>query len=177
MNRVRAFFIEEAAECLRTARLGLDASDTTGVLSAVRRLRGSAQMARFGEIAEVAGSLESRLRGEADAGRWAEESTREHLDRLDDLVRAVRRGTADQDPEDEDPQEGHGTDPGGEDRMEGAGREETAVVEIEELEYRGRAALERALQLRESIEDAVVAERPVGPLLDELFALVRQGMR
>jgi hypothetical protein len=51
------------------------------------------------------------------------------------------------------------------------------VVEIRELEYRGPAALERAAELREAVEDAIVGEEPAGPILDELFDLIRLGMR
>ncbi|HSH44948.1 MAG TPA: Hpt domain-containing protein [Longimicrobiales bacterium] len=159
MSRVRAFFLEEASECMRDARAGLDAGDHPRLRSAVRRLRGSAQMARFGEVAEVAGTLEEAL------GPGGDPDVAGALDRLDDLLGAVRVGELEQDLEPEKPMEGEG-------RAENGG-----MVEIEELEYRGRAALERALQLREAIEDAVVAEQPVGPILDELFDLVRQGMR
>ena len=60
--------------------------------------------------------------------------------------------------------------------MEGEARGD-GVPGMEELEYRGPAALERALELRAAIEDAVVSQAPVGPLLDELFDLIRLGMR
>ena len=50
------------------------------------------------------------------------------------------------------------------------------VVRIEEIEYDGRAALERALELRPALEDAIVSESPAGPILDELFDLIRLGM-
>jgi hypothetical protein len=54
--------------------------------------------------------------------------------------------------------------------------QEPAEVPIDELEYAGRAALERALELRVALEDAIVAEEPVGGIIEELFDLIRLGM-
>lgn len=51
------------------------------------------------------------------------------------------------------------------------------VVRVADLEYGGRAALERALELRPALENAIVSEAPAGPLLDELFDLIRLGMQ
>jgi hypothetical protein len=48
-------------------------------------------------------------------------------------------------------------------------------VPIEALEYAPDAALERALELREPLEMAIVADDPAGPILDELFDLIRLG--
>jgi hypothetical protein len=51
------------------------------------------------------------------------------------------------------------------------------VVPIEDLEYRGRAALQRAESLRMPLEDAIIAGEPAGPILDELFDLIRLGTK
>ena len=173
MNRVRAFFIEEATECLEAARRELTAPtpDAARLLSAARRLRGSAQLARFGGLAREAGVLEDRLRRQLKAsGEQSDTGVSKSemggtLAALEQSLRAVRLGEIEQDTEPENLMDGEAV----------AGSD--GVVEIEELEYRGRAALDRALQLREALEDAVVTDQPVGPILDELFDLVRLGMR
>lgn len=170
MNRVRAFFIEEATECLEAARRELSepAADPARLLAPVRRLRGSAQLARFGELAREARGLEDRLRdlsSQRGAAGWSDEEVAAELEALERSLRAVRLGEIEQDTEPEN-------------RMDGeAGGGGQGTVEVEELEYRGRAALDRALQLREALEDAVVTDQPVGPILDELFDLIRLGMR
>lgn len=51
------------------------------------------------------------------------------------------------------------------------------VVPIQTLEYGGRAALARALELRKALEEALAAGRDATPLLEELFDLIRLGMR
>ena len=51
------------------------------------------------------------------------------------------------------------------------------VVPIEDLEYRGRAALRRAEALRIPLEDAIDAGDPPGPIIDELFDLIRLGTK
>lgn len=51
-----------------------------------------------------------------------------------------------------------------------------AVVDVTTLEYGGKAALERARTLREPLERAIAEGRP-GPILDELFDLIRLGTR
>ncbi|NIY07883.1 MAG: hypothetical protein GWN02_06210, partial [Gemmatimonadetes bacterium] len=47
------------------------------------------------------------------------------------------------------------------------------IVPVEELEYSGRTALDRAESLRSPLEDAIVNGDPPGPILDELFDLIR----
>lgn len=49
------------------------------------------------------------------------------------------------------------------------------VVPIESLEYQGDEALERAEALRLPLEDAIIAGEPPGPIIDELFDLIRLG--
>lgn len=170
MNRVRAFFIEEATECLQAAgrELASSSPDPSRLHSAIRRLRGSAQLARFGDFARQAGALERRLRELPRSGHPSPESRRgvaAEVAALEQSLRAVRLGETEQDTEPEN-------------RMDGEARAGSGgTVEIEELEYHGRGALERALQLREALEDAVVTDQPVGPVLDELFDLIRLGMR
>lgn len=56
-------------------------------------------------------------------------------------------------------------------------REDGTEIAIEELEYTSEAALARALELRAPLEDGIVAEDTVGPILDEIFDLIRLGMR
>jgi hypothetical protein len=54
-------------------------------------------------------------------------------------------------------------------------RPELPVVDIAELLYRGRTALERADQVQRAIRSAVSAARPMStiqPLVDELLDLV-----
>ena len=67
MNRVRAFFVEEATECLGALRSALtsEVPDRDALYAAARRLRGSAQVARFGGVAEEAEALERTLRDAA----------------------------------------------------------------------------------------------------------------
>jgi hypothetical protein len=60
---------------------------------------------------------------------------------------------------------------------ESQGGGEAVEIAIEELEYAPKAALERALELRAPLEDGIVAEDTVGPILDEIFDLIRLGMR
>jgi hypothetical protein len=50
-------------------------------------------------------------------------------------------------------------------------------IPIDDLEYRGAAALQRALDLRTALEDGIVSGDPVGPILDEIFDLIRLGMK
>ncbi len=169
MNRTRAFFLEEATECLAAARAELEgeAPDPAAVHRAVRRLRGTAQVARFTGIAERAASLEGRLRDAPGAAGWPPDvrrATAEALRWLESAVAEIRSGEVE--PEIR-----------GDEQMDGEAREEGDDVGIEDLEYRGRAALERAMQLREVIEEATMTGASVAPLLDELFDLIRLGMR
>ena len=168
MSRLRDFFVEEAEECLRAARteLAREAPDRGVVYRAVRRLRGSAQLAGYGPIARDAAALESRLRpgtGKADRESGAGTAAAAALESLAAALARVRSGAMNPGEEAENPMEGEARGDG--------------VPGMEELEYRGPAALERALELRAAIEDAVVSQAPVGPLLDELFDLIRLGMR
>ena len=166
MSRVRTFFLEEATECLRIAReeVTRDIPDRSVVHRAVRRLRGSAQLARYPTLAREARVLESRTRPEEGNGWTAAlaEETVQGLAALEDGVEAVREGRIEPGEETGNAMEGEATDPG--------------MIGIEELEYRGAAALERAMELRTALEDAVVSEAPVGPIIDELFDLIRLGM-
>lgn len=172
MSRVRRFFVREAEECLAALRqqLARERPDAGAAHAAARRLRGSAQMARFGAIAETAGALERRLRPGPDRGAgeapFAEMGA--VLESLEKEVQAVRDGRRDEDPRME-----AGMDE--RDAVETGGGED--IMPIEALEYRGEAALERALALREALENAIVAEEPAGPVLDELFDLIRLGAK
>ena len=169
MSRVRAFFVEEAGECLEEAgrALAQPAPDVETLYAAVRKLRGSAQVARFGALADRAASLEEALRGVArDGASWDDDLGRrvgEGLDALEQAVDAVRRGRTEPDeresPMDEREQNGSESD----------------VVGIETLEYRGQDALERAQELREPLEDAIVDGDPPGAIIDEIFDLIRLG--
>ncbi len=51
------------------------------------------------------------------------------------------------------------------------------MVPVSRLEYAGRAALERALSLRPSLEEGLASEGGVGAILDELFDLIRLGLK
>lgn len=168
MNRTRAFFLEEATECLAAARAELEREtpDLAVVHRAVRRLRGTAQVARFTGIATRSASLEGRLRDAPGAAGWPPDvrrATAETLRWLESALAEVRSGEVE--PEIQ-----------GDEQMDGEAREE-GDVGIEDLEYHGRAALERAMQLREVIEEATMTGASVAPLLDELFDLIRLGMR
>lgn len=168
-SRTRAFFMEEAAECLAAVRaqLGRKEPDAAALHAAARRLRGSAQLARYGGIARLAEALETRLRPLARPGSsWPEGAGLDLAGRvvaLERALEAVRRGEVEEDMATETAMDGQGS--------------ATGVVAIEELEYSGAAALQRALDLRTELEDAIVQEQPVGPILDELFDLVQLGMR
>lgn len=167
MNATRAFFMEEATECLEAARSALerDDPDPAALHRAIRRLRGAAQVSRMTGIASTATSLEERLRSatasagglSADLGAAAARS----LGRLESALERVRSGETE--PENR-----------GDGQMDG---EVEGGVDIEELEYRGQAALERAMQLRPAIEGATSTDAALAPLLAELFDLIRLGMK
>ncbi len=169
MNRVSAYFVDEARECLDAleTELGGRDPDPGVVYRTVRQLRGSAQVARFGELAEEARALEEALKAAARGeGTWDDDlagRVREGIRSLARGVDAVREGRLEQD-EREPP-------------MEEQERNETTeeIVPMETLEYSGTAALERARALREPLEDAIMAGDPPGPILDELFDLIRLG--
>lgn len=187
MSRVRSFFLREADECLAAMGAEVDAEsmDVPALYGAVRRFRGSAQMARFDGVARTAAALERRLRpyaagdpartaGSAPDGQSGPASdaalrgvVREVLRSLRAEMEAVRQGRMEEDPR---------MEAGMEEREEQDGRE-AEVVPIETLEYRGEAALERALELRSAIEAAVGPDASVGPVLDELFDLIRLGAK
>jgi hypothetical protein len=170
MSRVRAFFLQEAAECLAVlAAAGTpQPRDARRLHAAARRLRGSAQLARYGAVAAAAGGAERRLKPLA-AGRegWSDaaaEAVAEAIAAAEAAVRAVREGTIQQDAR---------TTMSTERQAEKRGTE----ISITELEYTREAALARALELRAALEDGIVAEDTVGPILDEIFDLIRLGMR
>jgi HPt (histidine-containing phosphotransfer) domain-containing protein len=161
---VRTFFLEEAAECLDVLRGALSSGgDRRVVHAAARRLRGSAQMARYGALAREAGALEAALRegpgGASPSSDPASPELERRLRSLEEGLDAVRDGTMQQDPRKEEP-------------MDTAVATER-VVPIETLEYSPAAALKRALDLRDALEAAIVEDRPTGPILDELFDLIR----
>jgi HPt (histidine-containing phosphotransfer) domain-containing protein len=165
MSRVRAFFLEEAAECLDILRkAGGGPPDHGKLLAAARRLRGHARLARYGRLADAAERLEDTLkrlvRGEVT---WTEGTGRDVANAIRELersVHSVREGSLE-------------PDIGGDmttDRQLPASTEE---VPIEDMEYSGVDALHRALELRTALEDGIVSGAPVGPVLDELFDLIR----
>jgi hypothetical protein len=49
-------------------------------------------------------------------------------------------------------------------------------VPLHQLEHSGTDALQAALELRGPLEDGIVSGEPVGPILDEIFDLIRLGM-
>ncbi len=169
MTRVRAFFLEEAAECLADLRAALRVADADlgRFHGAARKLRGTAQVARYGPVAAAAGRLERRLKRVLDGqARWTEAvkaAVAQELAAVEAVVHAVEAGRIRHDERLEDTVEPN----------EDATADE---VPIEDLEYRGSAALHRAMDLRATLEDAIVGADPVGPILDELFDLIRLGM-
>jgi chemotaxis protein histidine kinase CheA len=170
MSRSRDLFLAEAAQCLAEldATPGTDAEEGRRLHAAARRLRGSAQMARYSAVAQVAVRLERRSKRLADTGvPWSDteaEAFRRDVEAANAAIRAVRAGTI--------PQDARITMAA--DRQGGGDATEIA---IEELEYAPAAALKRALELRSPLEDGIVAEDAVGPILDEIFDLIRLGMR
>jgi HPt (histidine-containing phosphotransfer) domain-containing protein len=170
MSRGRAFFFQEAAGCLaelRSARGG-DGADHGRLHAAARRLRGSAQLARYGTVAAVAERLERQLKEQVEAGTaWDEAETaafQAAVTAMAAAVQAAMDGTI--------PQDARTTM-----STERQGGGEAVEIAIEELEYAPKAALERALELRAPLEDGIVTEDTVGPILDEIFDLIRLGMR
>jgi HPt (histidine-containing phosphotransfer) domain-containing protein len=171
MSRVRAFFVEEAEECLEALEQELSGPnpDPGEVHRAVRQLRGSAQVARFGELAREARSLEESLRPVARGEQpWEDGLVRRVWDAIPSLARgveAVRQGRMEPDERER--------------LMDEQGREVDTedVVPIEALEYRGEVALEQARSLRDPLEDAIMAGDPPGAILDELFDLIRLGTK
>ena len=171
MNRVRAYFIEEATECLDALERELSAAhpDPDAVYRAVRQLRGSAQVARFGALADEARALETALKPVARGGAsWSElaDRVRDGIAGLARGVDAVREGRMEQDEREPPMEEQERDEPGTE-----------QVVPIETLEYEGGAALERARTLRAPLEDAITAGDPPGAILDELFDLIGLGTK
>lgn len=167
MNRVRAFFVEEADQCLDAIDAELSGRPDPGALyRSIRLLRGSAQVARFGALAREAGSLESAVkpaaRGERPWDEALERRVRQASVALAERVDAVREGRTEQD--EREPME------------EKAHENGADTVPVETLEYRGEAALQRALALREPLEKAVSDGDP-GAVLDELFDLIRLGTK
>jgi hypothetical protein len=168
MSRVRDFFLEEASTCLTALRSATaDQADVIRLYNAARLLRGNAQLARYGAIAVMAGQLERRLRPVArEQAPWTAALEAELAWRVRDLEQAileVRDGLIQQDER--------------KDMTEEQKPAEMPEVPIDELEYTGNAALERALSLRTALEDGIVAGEPVGTLLDEVFDLIRLGSR
>lgn len=167
MSRVRAFFLEEAAQCLAVLARANEAGNTASAYGAVRRLRGSAQLARYAQVAELAIPLEHRLRDIVRGlGSWTLASAHEvarGIDALERSVQAVRDGTI---------QQQVGRNMVDEQRLEGGPVE----VAIRELEYSGSAALSRALEIRGPLEEAMAAGDPVDGILDELFDLIGLGL-
>lgn len=172
MSRVRAFFLREGAECLAGIReeVGKPVMDVAAVYRSIRRFRGSAQMARLGALADRALRLEERLRPSqagSSAMPVADDPLRrevgEVLESLEIDMEAVREGRFEEDPRME----------AGMQEQEAGGTEGRNVVPIDTLEYRGSAALDRALELRAALETAIVQDQPAGPILDELFDLIR----
>lgn len=168
MSRVRTFFLEEAAECLAILTSSPPAESRAGALhAAARRLRGNAQLARYRPVAEVALRLEHRLK-RLRLGReeWTDETAQvvnRDVAAVARTVDAVRDGRIERECKPEV-------------RMEEQQVTADVEVAIEELEYTGPAALARAVELRAPLEDAIAADEAVGPLMDELFDLIRMGM-
>jgi chemotaxis protein histidine kinase CheA len=169
VTRVRAFFLEEATACLATLT-DASASDAAGVRAlhdAARRLRGNAQVARYREVTDVVRPLEQRLkRVLMGLERWTPEAAEwvaVEAAAVARVIDEVREGRIERETRMED-------------AMEDSHDTAEAETAIEELEYRGQAALERAAQLHEPLVDAIVSDEAAGPLLDELFDLIRLGM-
>lgn len=181
MSRVRSFFLSEAERWMAELRAhaGESPLDIDGSYRAIRRFRGNAQMARFGGLATTARRLEARLRPYMGSGQVPNEATlrdeiRAVLQSLEQGVDAVRNGRLEADPKVEAGMNEQGRNEQG---MENRGTKGRGVVSADSLEYRGAGALERALSLREALENAIVEERQTGPILDELFDLIRLGTR
>ncbi len=176
MNRVRSFFFEEAGECMADLRreLAREPLDPAAVHGIVRRFRGSADMARFGALTAQVREIEIWLRDRATApvAAGSAESVRSRVRHVmgsfERELTEIREGRQEEDPRMEDGMTEAETDGG-----QGGGE----VVPVETLEYQGAAAIERALSLREALEDAIVADEPAGPILDELYDLIRLGTR
>jgi len=172
MSRVRAFFVEEATVCLAAVEEALAGAspDPAAVHRAIRRLRGNAQVARFGALAREARSLEESLKpvacGELSWGDALARQVGDAVPRLARAVDAVREGRME--PDEREPLM---------DEQEPTGMETDEVVAIDTLEYRGPVALERARALREPLEEAIMAGDPPGAILDELFDLIRLGTK
>jgi hypothetical protein len=169
MSRVLAFFMEEAVDCLATLRSAAQPpGDPAQLYGAARRLRGNAQLARIGPVAVLAGRLEETLRDVVRAEQtWTDvlaASVAAHVAALERSVHAVGEGRIQQDM-----RAAMSMDP----NVPASADE----VPIEELEYAGNRALERSLELRTALEDGIVSGDPVGPILDELFDLIRLGIR
>ena len=170
MTRVRDFFLEEATECLAGARaeIAADEPDPAQFHATIRRLRGSAELARFPAVVQAAATLEARLKPLARAGEpWVDalaEDARVALDSVESTLESIREGRLEPEQRTEERM----------DEQQTGGADE--VVAIEDLEYHGRPALERALELRPVLEEAIAGDEPAQPILEEVFDLVRLGM-
>jgi chemotaxis protein histidine kinase CheA len=173
MSRVRDFFLEEAEQSLAVLRdEGLvEAGAAAPLHAAARRLRGNAQVARYGGVAALAYPIERRLkRLERGEEPWAHETRRildEEVAALADAVQSVREGRVERESMRERAMEDPRENPD-------AGQE--PEVSVHDLEYRGVAALRRATDLRKPLEEALAESRDVAPILDELFDLIGLGM-
>lgn len=182
MSRVRSFFLAEADRWLAELRKHVDRSplDVDAIYRAVRRFRGNAQMARFSGLATTARRLETRVRplmgrGAAADGALLRPEIRAVLESLERGVDAVRDGRLTEDSNVEAGMDEQGMSEQGVRGKNGSA--EGDAVAVETLEFRGDEALDRALSLREPLEDAIVEDRQAGPILDELFDLIRLGAK
>lgn len=164
MSAAVAFFLAEADDCLDALRreLSRERSDPATLYFAARRLRGSAQLARLGALADTAWDLEGRLRTVArGSGSWTPALEREVHTGFQVLVHRVDRVRT------------RGTEHMTESMMVEERRAGDEIVPIETIEYDRRAALERALALRKPLEEALSSNKSPSPILEELFDLIR----
>jgi chemotaxis protein histidine kinase CheA len=158
------FFLDEANDCLEALRreLSRESADPAALYFAARRLRGSAQMARLGALADTAWDLEGRLRTVARGpGSWTPTVRQDVQTGFQTLVHRVDRVRT------------RGMEHMTESMMVDERRAAGEIVPIETIEYDRRAALRRALALREPLEQALVSGESPSPILDELFDLIR----
>jgi hypothetical protein len=182
MTTLRQYFAVEAVRCVREMDAVLRRGDDDMALQlheAARGLRGVAQMAREEVVQRAAASFEAAMLDITGDGMPGDDVVREARATVDDLARLV----------------------GGVERPEqlasgivarwsraaagpsvappGAGAEGTGadVVDVRDLCFSGERALRAALELRAVLELAVEHQPDARDAVDEVFDLIRLGLK
>lgn len=179
-QRLNDFLASEAGEYLeRLSRLlaGTASPVRDELLRLARGIRGSARMAGAGPVADAAERLEREIADMPDTGTAITAEARGGaLRAVAELERLLYPGEDGIVPitslffDDEGPHVIGGPAPAADD-------DATPIVEIEELQFSGDAALAHALELRPALDSALAGAGGADPgaLIDEIFDLIALG--